>query len=90
MTTEYRAAPSLQEITEILYQTISIIIHIFKMSEMDLDNENPWEEILSFTMFAIWSIAHTTTQHTPSQLVFGRVMILNINQEANWQLMKQR
>ena len=32
---------------------------------------------------------HTTTQHTPSQLVFGMDIILNINQEANWQLMKQ-
>ena len=26
---------------------------------------------------------------TPSQLVFGRDAILNINQEANWQLIKQ-
>ena len=41
-------------------------------------------------MFAIRSTAHTTTQHTPSQLVFGRDAILNINQEANWQLIKQR
>ena len=32
---------------------------------------------------------HTTTQHTPSQLVFGRDTILDINQEANWQLIKQ-
>ena len=33
---------------------------------------------------------HTTTQHTPSQLVFGKDAILNINQEANWELIKQR
>ena len=48
---------------------------------MALDNENPWEGILSSTMFA-------TTQHTLSQFVFGRDVILNINQEANWQLIK--
>ena len=41
-------------------------------------------------MFAIRSTVHTTTQHTPSQLVFGRDAILNINQEVNWQLIKQR
>ena len=41
-------------------------------------------------MFAMRSTVHTTTQHTPSQLVFGRDVILNINQEANWQLIKQR
>ena len=32
---------------------------------------------------------HIIMQHTPSQLVFGREAIRNINQEANWQLIKQ-
>ena len=41
-------------------------------------------------MFAIRYAVHTTTQHTPSQLVFGRGAFLNINQEANWLLIKQR
>ena len=50
---------------------------------MDLDDENPWEGIISSTMFAIRYIVHTTTQHTPSQLVFGREAILNINTESN-------
>ena len=57
---------------------------------MDLDDQNPWEGILSSNMFVIRSTVHTTTQHTLSQLVFGRDAILNINQEANWQLIKQR
>ena len=57
---------------------------------MDLDNENPWEGILSSTMFTIRSTVHTTTQHTLSQLVFERDAILNIDQEANWQFIKQR
>ena len=56
---------------------------------MNLDNEKPWEEILSSTMFTIRSMAHIAAWHTPSQLVFGRDAILNINQEANWQLIKQ-
>ena len=56
---------------------------------MDLDNENPWEGTLSSTMFTIWSMVHTSTQHTLSQLVFGRDAILNINQEANQQLIEQ-
>ena len=41
-------------------------------------------------MFAIRTTVHTTTQHTPSQLVFGKDAIFNINQEANWQLIEQR
>ena len=57
---------------------------------MDLVNENPWEGILSSTMFAMRSIVHTFMQHTMSQLVFGRDAIPNINQEASWQLIKHR
>ena len=57
--------------------TIGNIIRIFKIQEIDLDNENPWEG--SSTMFAIRSTVHTTTQHTPSHPVFGRDTILNIN-----------
>ena len=50
---------------------------------MDLDNENPWEGVFSSNMCAIRSTVHTTTQHTQSQLVYGKDSILNINQEAN-------
>ena len=50
---------------------------------MDLDNETPWEGILSSTMFAIRFTVHTTTHHIPSQLVFGRNAILNMNRKAN-------
>ena len=67
-----------------IHQTIGNSILTFLIQQMDLDNENPWEGILSPIMFAIWSMVHTTTQHTPPQLVFGT--ILNINQGANWQL----
>ena len=78
-------------IVERVRQTIGSIICIFKNAKhMNLDNENPWEDILSSTMFAIRSTVYTTTQYLPSQLVFDRHAILYINQEANWQLIKQR
>ena len=60
-------------------------VHNFKIQQMDLDDENPWEGIPSSTISTIWSMVHTITPKTPSQLVFGSDMILNINQEANWQ-----
>ena len=68
---------------ERVHQTIGNITRTLKIQEMDLDNENYWEGILSSTMFVIRSKVHTTTQHTLSQLVFGRDEILNIKQEAN-------
>ena len=75
---------------ERVHQTIGNIIHTFTIQQMDLDNEMPWEEILLSTMFAIRSTVHTTKQHTPSHLLYGWDAIHNIDQEANWQLMKQR
>ena len=80
--------PQANTIMERVHQTIGNIIRTFKIQEMDLDNENPWRGILSSTMFAIQSMVYTIMQHTTSQLVFGRDSILNINQEANWQLIK--
>ena len=75
---------------ERVHKTIGNIIPTFKIQEIDLDNESPWEGVLSSNLFAIQTNVHTTTQDAPSQLVFRRDAILNINQEANWQLIKQR
>ena len=66
-------------IVERVHQSIGNTICTFKIQQMNLDNENLWEGALSSTIFAIWSIVHTTAQHTSSQLVFGRDAILNIN-----------
>ena len=51
-------------IVERVYQTIGDIIRTSIIQKMDLDNENPWEGILSSTIFAIRSMVHTTTHHT--------------------------
>ena len=52
--------PQANKIVERVHQTIGNIICTFKIQEMDLDNENPWEEIPSSAMFAIWTMVHTT------------------------------
>ena len=72
-----------------VHQTIGNIIRTFIIQDLDLDSENPREGIFSSTMFTMWSTMHTTKQHKPSQLVFGRDAILNINYDAIWQLIKQ-
>ena len=41
-------------------------------------------------MYAIRSTVHSTTQHTPMQLVFGRDPFLNIAYDANWKYIKER
>ena len=82
--------PQANAILERVHQTIGNIIRTFKVQDMVLDDDNPWDGILAATMFALRSTVHTTTQHTPTQLVFNRDSILNVPIEANWQLIKQR
>jgi hypothetical protein len=41
-------------------------------------------------MFATQATYHTTTQATPSQLVFGRDAILNVKFDANWKYIQER
>ena len=50
----------------------------------ELDDNNPSEEFLTATAYAIRSTYHTTLQATPGQLVFGRDMLLPIKFQADW------
>ena len=62
--------PQANAILERVHQTIGNILRTFKVQNMVLDDENPWEGILASTMFALRATVHTTTQHTPAQLIF--------------------
>ena len=59
-----------------------------KVQKMVLDDENPWDGVLSATMFALHAMVHTTTRFTPTQLVFGRDAILNTRHEADWKIIR--
>ena len=53
-----------------IHQAIGNIMRTFKVQDMVLDDENPWNGILASTMFALRTKIYTTTQHTQAQLVF--------------------
>ena len=80
--------PQANAILERIHQTLGNIIRT--SDKTNLDEENPWQGILSAAMFALRSTYHTTTQATPAQLVFGRDAILNTQFEANWRYIQQR
>ena len=69
--------PQANAILERVHQTIGNILRTFKVQNMILDDENPWDGILASTMFALRATVHTTTQYTPAQLIFGRDSIIN-------------
>jgi hypothetical protein len=54
----------------------------------DIDLEDPFLGILSAIGFPMQATVHTTTCATPSQLVFNRDAIHDINFEADWKYIK--
>jgi len=54
-----------------------------------MTSESPWDGILSAAMFALSATYHTTLQATPIQLVFGRDAMLNVQFQADWQIIRQ-
>ena len=52
-------------------------------------NKTPWTGILGAVTFATRATIHSTLKATPSQLVFGRDAILNIQHEADRKLIKE-
>jgi exonuclease VII small subunit len=82
--------PQANAIVERVHQVIGNIIRTFELENNYLTEDNPWKGILSATAFAVRSTYHTTLQHTPGQLVFGRDMIFNIQHTANWEYIRQR
>lgn len=82
--------PQANSVIERIHQTIGNIIRSFQIGQIEIDEQDPWTGVLAATMFATRATYHTTTQATPTQLVFGRDAILNIKFDANWKLIRER
>ena len=52
--------PQAISILERVHQRIVNIICIFKVQDMALNDENPWDRILASTMFAMCAVAQIT------------------------------
>ena len=71
-------------IVERVHQTIGNMIRTWFVDDPDLDDKNPHAGLLSAVAFATRATIHTTLNATPSQLVFGRDAMLNMEFEADW------
>jgi len=54
-----------------------------------MTTKSPWDGILSAAKFALTATYHITLHATLMQLVFSRDVMLNVNFQADWQLIKQ-
>ena len=75
---------------ERVLQTIDNIPRTFKVQNMKVDDENPWDGILASIIFALRATVHTTTQYTPAQLIFRRDTIINQHHDVDWETIRTR
>ena len=72
--------PQSNSILERIRQVLADCLIIFKLEEfnIDEDEEDPFEEYLTITSYAIRCAIHKTHGYSPGQLVFGRDMFMPI------------
>ena len=82
--------PQANAIVERVHQTIGNMIRKWFVEDPELDEVNPYAGLLTAVAFATRATIHTTLQATPSQLVFGRDAMLNMEFEADWTTIRAR
>ena len=82
--------PQANAIVERVHQTIGNMIRTFFVDDVELDDKDPYTGILSAVAFATRATIHTTLNATPSQLVFGRDAMLNLEFHADWATIRKR
>ena len=69
---------------------IGNIIRIFELNNNNLVGEDPWKDITAASEFAIHTRFHTTNKHSPGKLLFGKYMIITIENVYIWELISKR
>ena len=83
--------PQANATIERVHQTPGDMLQTSQMGDWnDLDESDPWSGIPVAVSFAMQSTCHTTVQATPAQLVSGQDALLNIEFQADWNLIKKR
>ena len=83
--------PQSNSIVKRVHQTIGNMLRTFLVQDNEgIDKNNPWSGILAAVAFAVRATVHTTTQASPSQLIFGRDAMINIRHIANWKFIEDQ
>jgi hypothetical protein len=81
--------PQVNAMVERAHQTLGNMLHTQNFQWMaDINLQDPFSGVLSAVGFAMRATVHTTMHATPSQLVFNRDTIHNINFKADWNCIK--
>ena len=73
-----------------IHHFLGNLVRTYYIQETYVDDADPWMVILASAYFVVRSMNYRTEQQSPGKLVFGRYMILPINNIANWRYICQR
>ena len=65
-------------------------LRTFELDDAELDEKLPWNELLSATIFALWSTVRTTLGASLGQPIYGRDMILPMKYNTDRALITQK
>ena len=77
-------------ILEQIHQVLGNIVRTYNIKETYLDKDEPWFVILAAAAFITFSTENRLKCYIPSQLLFGRDMILPTKHTAYWELIHQK
>ena len=81
--------PQANSMVERVHQTVHNMIQSLNVrGKKNIDPDFGWPGLLSAIRQAVIGTVHTTNRATPTQLVFGRDAILNVNFQADWEYLK--
>lgn len=84
--------PQANSILERIHQVLGDGMRAFDLenTQIDPDEDNPFDEYLSSVAYAIRSSYHQTHGHSPAQLAFGRDMFVDSKAEIDWNKIRER
>jgi hypothetical protein len=82
--------PQANAIVERVHQTIGNMIRTWFVDDPDLDGSDPFSGLLTAIAFATRATIHTTLNATPSQLVFGRDAMINMDFQPDWESIRRQ
>ena len=82
--------PRANGVLERLHQVVSNMLRCLDLPNMILNPEDPWPAVLASVAYAVRCAHQRTYDASPTQLVFGRDMILPITHHVEWDLLSQR
>ena len=84
--------PTANAVVERVHQVLGDGLRAFDLegTEIDPNDDDPFDEYLSAVSYAIRSAFHQTHGYSPAQMVFGRDMFLDASAEINWDDIRRR